>query len=199
MLKISAKISVIASFLILVVFQSVSFSIAQSSTRLQVVEKEIVVSSSIDGTVVSELDLGTLPLGTVNRTIIVLTNRLKDPIEFVEASVGCSCISANVPKTKVLPGGKERLVFDLSVGGSERKTAKDFEIELRTTGAIDRILIKLSAKIGGVVALGVESMLHELCGAEVGKNEAAPKRVQIITSDIALIRDATVAVSDNLQ
>jgi len=176
------------------------FAVPQSKDKLNIIEQEVVILKSFDGTAIADVDLGCLKRGTINKTSIVVTNRLESPVEFNTATVSCSCISARVPKVKVFPEAKERLEFDLAVSENERRTEKNFDVEIRSSGAVDRIILRIKAKISGVIAFEEQNIVLNIDNATMSTDQKLlKKRTPIIFSDVGLLQDAVVSVAEELK
>ena len=178
-----------------------SFASPQSTEKVNHIEKTIAISNSIDGTIIAEIDLGMLQVGSINKTTIVLENKLGTAIEFLKASVSCNCISVVVPRVELASEKNEKLVFEFAVGRAERNVSKSYDVEIQTSGAADRIILKFKSKIAGVVAFAEDSVVFDLtekdnADVESGTFVSKSKRVRIVTSDIALLGNATVEKSD---
>lgn len=181
-----------------------SFATPQTAENLNRIEKAVAISNSIDGTIIAEIDLGTLKVGSVNKTTVLMENKLGKPIEFLKASVSCNCISVIVPKVELASEKQEKLVFDFAVSGAERNVFKSYDVEIQTSGAADRILLRFKAKIAGVVAFEEDSVVFDVSskdsldeGEESGLRQL--KHIRIVTSEIALLLDAVVEKSDAIK
>lgn len=181
-----------------------SFASPQSVENVTVIEKLVAISNSIDGTILTEIDLGTLQVGSINKTTVVLENKLGQAIEFLKASVSCSCISVVVPKVELASEKKEKLVFDFAVGASERHVVKNYDVEIQTSGAAERIILKFKSKIAGIVAFADDSVVFDVmekdnADVENGTIVLQSKHVRIVTSDISLLGDVTIEKSDGIK
>ena len=136
-------------------------------------------------------------LDSTNIATIVVGNGLGKTVEFHSALVDCNCISANVPKANLLAGTTEKLRFDLAVSKNEKRTEKTFGIAIAACGGAGRIILRLKAKIAGVVSIGAESIVVDTEKTSSNEN-LFTRRVAITTTDLALLKDSTISFSSDL-
>ena len=171
---------------------------AASDDRESRIEVKFDITSSIDGTVIKELDIGELKRGTRNRVFLDLTNKLVNPFAFLGASVACNCISTKIPQISLAADAHARLEFEFVVGLNEKKIQKSFGVEIRTAGSVDRVVLTFKARISGVVAFPEDEMVHDVRDYTDGTDPEKIIVLPLVVSDVALLSDASISVSEEL-
>jgi hypothetical protein len=99
--------------------------------------------------------------------------------------------------TKLPAGETEKLVFELAVRRNERVTEKQFGLTIRTTGGAERVIITMKASISGVVSIMESSIVVDV-DKDSTKEVVLTRRIELRTSELNLLKNAVVSVSNDL-
>jgi hypothetical protein len=134
----------------------------------------------------------------VFRTKVEVTSRLNSPIEFKKATVSCNCTNVLIPQVEIAPKEKANMTFELSIAKNEAFPTKDFDINIATSGAADRILLKLKSRISGVVAFSVKEVFLAQYDTDTKDKLIIEKSIPLRVSKIGGLQGAKVVFSKEL-
>jgi hypothetical protein len=123
-----------------------------------VVEKNLEINHEIDKTSVETIDLGNIIPGTNVVVALNLKNALAKSFSLDSAKVGCSCMSATIPKVSIEPGKAERLEFKFSTKQSEPSPTKQIDVVIGCNGSLERLVINFTSTMVGVLGFSEQSL-----------------------------------------
>lgn len=140
--------------------QSINSSTAVEATKKPeiVVEKNLEINHDIDKTSLETIELGNIIPGTNVVVALNLKNGLAESFSLDSAKVGCSCMSATIPKVSIDPGKAARLEFKFSTKQSEPRPTKQIDVVIGCNGSLERLVINFTSTMVGVVGFSEQSL-----------------------------------------
>jgi len=140
--------------------QSINSSTAVEAIKKPeiVVEKNLEINHDIDKTSLETIELGNIIPGTNVVVALNLKNGLAESFSLDSAKVGCSCMSATIPKVSIDPGKAARLEFKFSTKQSEPRPTKQIDVVIGCNGSLERLVINFTSTMVGVVGFSEQSL-----------------------------------------
>jgi len=157
-----------------------------------VVEKSLEINHEIDKTSVETIDLGNVIPGTAVVVALNLKNALAESFSLDSAKVGCSCMSATIPKVSIAPGKAERLEFKFSTKQLEPSPRKQIDVVIGCNGSLRRLVIKFTSTMIGVVGLSEQALVIEKGSKDLRGEPFVEKRISIYVPTSTLPADLLV-------
>ena len=157
-----------------------------------VVEKNLEIDHEIDETFIETIDLGNIIPGTTVVVALNMKNALAESFSLDSAKVGCSCMSATIPKVSIAPGKAERLEFKFTTKQLEPSPTKQIDVVIGCNGSLKRLVINFTSTMTGVISFSEQSLVIEKGEKSLRGETIVEKKISIYVPTSTLPADLLV-------